>query len=155
MRRVFRPFLELIASKFSNILMLIKTTMVQELTHLKRYLICFVSSILMYVPCDIIHIVKMRNILLLFYIQLTFCQKNDTDSVFDLLVFDPRTKPNGGSISQINFSWFGPKMSEHVKVAQMKTPSEFDYDRTNMCSFQLFGKSYIIGGYGKGFALDI
>ena len=97
----------------------------------------------------------MRNASILFCIQLTFCKNNATDSVFDLLVFDPRTKGRGGSVSQINFSWFGPKMSEHVKVAQMKTPSEFDSDRTNMCSFQLFGKSYIIGGYGKGFSIDI
>ena len=97
----------------------------------------------------------MRKILLIFQFQITFCQKNETDSVFDLLVFDPRTKGSGGSVSQINFSWFGPKTSEHVKVAQMKTPSEFDSDRTNMCSFQLFGKSYIIGGYGKGFSLCI
>ena len=97
----------------------------------------------------------MRNASILFCIQLTFCKNNATDSVFDLLVFDPRTKGSGGSVSQINFSWFGPKMSEHVKVAQMKTPSEFDSDRTNMCSFQLFGKSYIIGGYGKGCSIDI
>ena len=96
----------------------------------------------------------MRKILLIFQFQIIFCQKNDTDSIFDLLVFDPRTKGSGGSVSQINFSWFGPKMSEHVKVAQMKTPSEFDSDRTNMCTFQLFGKSYIIGGYGKGFSID-
>ena len=111
----------------------------------------------MHVPCGIIHTEKMRNISLLFYIQLTFGHigNNETDSVFDLLVFDPRTKGSGGSVSQINFSWFGPKMSEHVKVAQMKTPSEFDSDRTNMCSFQLFGKSYIIGGYGKGCSIDI
>ena len=94
---------------------------------------------------------KMRKLLFLFYAQCIFCQKNETDSVFDILVFDPRTKGSGGSVSQIDFSWFGPKLSEHVKVAQMKTPSEFDYDRTNMCSFQLFGKSYIIGGYGKDF----
>ena len=86
----------------------------------------------------------MRHASILFCIQLTFCKNNATDSIFDLLVFDPRTKGSGGSVSQINFSWFGPKMPEHVKVAQMKTPSYllaisgqlvfFQYDKENFVS---------------------